>query len=437
MTRQNDREESISSGTRSRRRFLKTIGALGAVGLAGCGGDGDDGTPTETPTDTEGMETTTAPDTETPTPTDTETPTPTEEPQPIPDPPAELLSFDSEGGAISGGESTTVSGELLNPYLFPVRTVEVTLETPSDAWDVSSTDDTSFEEIDTQGSESVGWEVTAPEDADGSRTLTATVNYASSTDEATVTLETSVFVISGDVTSPVTDGLIGQFDAAQLDVDGAVSSWADVSGSGAVLSQSSEDAQPTLEPDASPTGEPAVSFEADAAQFLSTEEPITTEAGGVTIAVLFRIDDHTVPRQALAYNGHDDNQNGYGITVNQEAETDGTVRGLYGGESWFVAGTTITDDEWHVATMVIPDDGTDPGLFLDGEELSLSAQNAGATPNAPTEQFGIGQDESEQEDPPYLDGDVGEELVYERALPQGERLEVEAYLEGKWITGGE
>jgi hypothetical protein len=437
MTQPNDRDGSTGSGRQNRRRFLKTVGALGVVGLAGCGGDGDDETPTETPTDTGDVETTTAPDTETPTPTDTETPTPTEEPQPIPDPPAELLSLDSEGGALSGGESTTVSGELLNPYLFPVRNVEVTLETPDDAWDVSSTGETSFGEIDTQGSRSVGWEVTAPEDAEGSQPLTATVNYASSTDEATVSLETSVFVISGDVTSPVTDGLIGQFDAAQLDADGAVSSWADVSGSGAILSQSSEDAQPTLEPDASPTGEPAVSFEADAAQFLSTDEPLTTETGGVSIAVLFRIDDHTVPRQALAFNGHDDNENGYGITVNQEEETSGTVRGLYGGESWFTAGTAITDDDWHVATMVIPDDGTDPGLFLDGEELSLSAQNPGATPNAPTDQFGIGQDQSEQADPPYLDGDIGEELVYERALPQGERLEVEAYLEGKWITGGE
>jgi hypothetical protein len=38
-------------------------------------------------------------------------------------------------------------------------------------------------------------------------------------------------------------------------------------------------------------------------------------------------------------------------------------------------------------------------------------------------------------DPPYLDGDIGEELAYERALPETDRAEVEAYLEGKWISG--
>jgi hypothetical protein len=435
MARSTTGNEPNARGRVARRRFLKAVGALGVVGLAGCGGDGDDDTPTDT--GTKDTETDGDTPTATETATDTETPTPTEEPQPFSDPSAELLSFESEGGAISGGGSTSITGELINPYLFPVRDVEVTLEAPSDDWGVSATGDTSFEEIDTQGSESVGWEVTAPDDAEGSQTLTVTVSYASTTDEATVTLETSVFVISGDVTSPVTDGLIGQFDAAQLDADGAVSSWPDVSGSGAVLAQSDEGAQPTLEADASPTGEPAVSFEADAGEFLSTDEPLTTETGGVTIAVLFRIDDHTVPRQVLAYNGNDDGSNGYGITVNQETETNGTLRGLYGGESWFPSGTTITDDDWHVATMVIPDGGADPSLFLDGEELSLNAQNAGATPNAPTDQFGIAQDLSAQEDPPYLDGDVGEELIYERALPEGERLEVEAYLEQKWITGEE
>ena len=243
-----------------------------------------------------------------------------------------------------------------------------------------------------------------------------------------------MIVISGDVTSPITDGLIGQFDATQLSGD-AVSSWPDVSGSGAVLAQSDSGAQPSLESDASPTGEPAVSFDADASEFLSTDGPLTTETGGITMSVSFRIDDPSVPRQVLAFNGHDENGNGYGITINQEEETNGTVRGLYGGVSWFPSGTTISDSDWHVVTMVIPDDGVGPSMFLDGEELQLSAQNPGSSPSEPTDQFGIAQDGSAQSDPPYLQGDVGEELIYERALPGAERAQIETYLTNKWISG--
>jgi hypothetical protein len=438
------------SSKTDRRRFLQAIGALGVVGLAGCGGDDSDdtdtgngngnggGTDTDTPTmDGTDADTPTGTDTDTPTETEpgTDTPTDTQVEQPIPDPPRQLLSFNESSSTLSAGGTVTITGEIRNPFLFPVQSVEVSLEGPSADWTVEATGDTEFAEIATGDSESVGWDITAPDGAEGSQTLTATVSYATETDEATATVETSLVVISGDITSPVEEGLITQFDASQLDADGPVSAWADVTGSGATLSQASEDAQPTLASDVAPTGESAVRFEADAGEFLTTDEPLTTATESVTIAVAFRIDDHTIPRQALAFNGTDESENGYGITVNQEGESNGTLRGLYGGKSWFPTDAAITDDDWHVVTMVIPEGGSEPGLYLDGSELEYTPQNAGATPNEPTDQFGIGQDGSDQADPPYLDGDVGEELVYERALPEGDRVSLEAYLEGKWISG--
>jgi len=442
MAPKND-DVSAEDEKADRRRFLMTLGAVGVVGFAGCSGDDDGGTDTgngdgggtdtDTPTpDGTGAETPTS--TEPGTGTDTDTPTP--QSQLIPDPPRELLSFEDASNVTSAGETVTVTGKVSKPYLYAVQSVEVSLEAPNTDWTVEATGDTSFEAIDTASSKSVGWDVTAPDGADGEYTLTATVSYATDTDDATVTVETSVLVISGDITSPVEDGLIAQFDASQLDADGTVSAWPDVTGSGATLSQSTGDAQPTLASDAAPTGEAAVRFEAGSGQFLTTDEPLTTAAGGVTISVAFRIDDETVPRQVLAYNGNDTERTGYGITINMEEQSTGMVRGLYGGQSWYATGTNITDDDWHVVTMIVPDDGSAPGLFLDGSALDVTAQYPDATAAAPTDQFGIGQDVSDVADPPYLDGDVGEELAYERALPEADRAEVEAYLEGKWISGG-
>ena len=59
---------------------------------------------------------------------------------------------------------------------------------------------------------------------------------------------------------------------------------------------------------------------------------------------------HTVPRQVLAYNGHDVNSTGYGITVNTEFDDppEGAMRALYGGVSWWESSTTVPDDELHV-----------------------------------------------------------------------------------------
>jgi len=197
----------------NRRWFLKTLGVLGVTGLAGCGGDGDDGTDTatDTPTTTETATADTPTDTttaDTPTDTTTETvggtDTPTETvggtdtpAQPLGDPPEPLLSL---GGASAGtGETTTLSGTLSNPYLFDVRNVSVSLSGPS-GWDVSATGSTTFDRIESQSEQSVSWEVTVPEDASGANEFTATVEYESTTDSASVEVTSSISAYTpGDV----------------------------------------------------------------------------------------------------------------------------------------------------------------------------------------------------------------------------------------------
>jgi hypothetical protein len=444
-------DEASTHGAANRRRFLKAVGALGVVGLAGCGGDGDDETATETPTDTEGMETTTAPDTATATATDTATATATDTATPtatpseeIPDPPADLFSFAEDTRQASAGETLTVEGTITNAYLFDVRNVEVTLEGPSDDWNVSATGDTQFDTIESQESVNTGWEVAVPESAESDAELTAMVSYESATDEASVELTSSVSVIppAPDVTAPITDGLAGQIDAAQLSETDSLSLWQAVNAEGrtGTLSQSDGDAQPSVVADASPTGESVARFEGDG-DFMATSGPLTEATAGVTMVAAFRVDNTEKLRQVVAFNGSDDAGNGYGIIINSEADgqgVDGSVDLLYGGVNWWYSDLTIDDDAIHVASMVIPsDDPASPQLFVDGQEASFRLQGGGGAdvPGTPSSQYGIGQDEVTVDQPPYLDGDVGEQLVYERELSQAEREDVESYLVDKWVGG--
>jgi len=203
-----DEGDYTGSDATKRRRFLKAVGVLGVTGLAGCGGDGDStdtATDTEMPADT--TTTTTTADTPTDTTTttttttttaDTPTDTPTDTPaQPLGDPPEPLLSLG--GASASPGETATVSGTLENPYLFVVQNVTVNLSGPS-GWDISATGETSFDTIESQSEQSVSWEITVPDDASGANDLTATVEYESTSDAASVEVTSSVSVYTpGDV----------------------------------------------------------------------------------------------------------------------------------------------------------------------------------------------------------------------------------------------
>lgn len=184
----------------NRRRFLKTLGAVGIAGLAGCGGDGD-GTATETPTpeETEAPMETTAEETPTateatgttPGDTATETSTPGQD---IPSDPPSIISF-SGGGSVSPGGTTTLTGNIQNPYLFPIRNVEVSLTAP-EGLSISTDGPTTFDELETQGTAEITWEISAPDDADGEYTVSGTVGFESATDSAETDLSHTVVVFS-------------------------------------------------------------------------------------------------------------------------------------------------------------------------------------------------------------------------------------------------
>jgi hypothetical protein len=201
-----DGDRSDDGNPANRRRFLKAVGALGVAGLAGCASDGGP-TPTatdepaETPTETPGP-TGTPGSTESSagTPTGTESTTPTESPcsgVTLDDPPS-ILTFDDGEPSVTPGESTTLTGEITNPFSrFPLETVAVTLTAPSDGWTVSPSGATTIEDLAGLTSESVAWDVSPPDSANESTTLTADVSYSACDAQAETSVDTSVYVIPG------------------------------------------------------------------------------------------------------------------------------------------------------------------------------------------------------------------------------------------------
>jgi hypothetical protein len=192
---QKDTNESTRRGNAGRRQFLTIIGAMGVAGLAGCGGD-DDGTPTDTDTGGNGNGGMTGTDTQTETGTPTETATPTETPsQDFPSSPPTVVTF-SGGGSVSSGGTTTLTASVKNPYLYPIQSVQLSLEAPNADWTVKATGDTDLGTIETSARKEVSWEITAPEGADGEFTLSGSVSYASETDELDSEFTESITALS-------------------------------------------------------------------------------------------------------------------------------------------------------------------------------------------------------------------------------------------------
>jgi hypothetical protein len=198
----------------SRRRFVKVVGVLGTVGLAGCGADDD---ATDTPTEGgngngNGGMTDTATETggngngngngngDTPTDTTaTETEEPTSTPEPscsLPEDPPQLLTFDGvSGGTLSVlPDQESITAQIQNPYLFEIRSGEVTLDVPGD-WEVTGVEGNAFETLSSGGSQEVEWSVSVPSTV-AEFTITANVTYENcdGTESADVQIDQNVLV---------------------------------------------------------------------------------------------------------------------------------------------------------------------------------------------------------------------------------------------------
>jgi len=87
--------------------------------------------------------------------------------------------------------------------LFDLVEVEITIEPPGDDWDVSPVSGTTIDTLESQSTQSAEWEISAPESASGEMLLSASVSYASSSDEAETSFEQPILVFSPIGTAPM------------------------------------------------------------------------------------------------------------------------------------------------------------------------------------------------------------------------------------------
>lgn len=104
----------------------------------------------------------------TPLPTSTPTPTKALSAEDCSDGPADadIEYVDVDDGTVVAGTTTTITGTLRNPHLHPVTDVEITLDLPSEEWEIESRD-TPLHRVEPQGAEAIAVTVTVPESASG------------------------------------------------------------------------------------------------------------------------------------------------------------------------------------------------------------------------------------------------------------------------------
>jgi len=401
-----DKSDSSARRFTGRRDVLKALGTLGVTGLAGCGGDGDG---TAIPTDTE-TTTPTGTNTETATPTDTETATPTDTPTDtatptetisLPKDPDPLLSLGGDGTSTNAGGTLTVSGSVINQYLFDVENVEISLETP-EGFEASTDDETSFDTLlatGAGGSRSIAWEVTVPEDAEGTYELTATVSYAAGSDSAEVEVTYGVRVF-GTGSGPIARWTFGSGDvdgetvAERTDngydgrIVGGVETGVDTPAEGGAAAFNGDDGTIVIEDESGlDPGAYTISFwtrtegTGGYSSFVGKNNSMWTGFGA----------DGTTPR----FDPYD-----------SASDTD-----------YFISETDITDGEWHhLAFRHAPgEDGGVSGIYVDGE-LAVESDNPDGSPDS-GDPLGIG---SKSDVADWYQGAMADVRLYRRPLADDE-----------------
>jgi glucose/arabinose dehydrogenase len=235
---------------------------------------------------------------------------------------------------------------------------------------------------------------------------------------------TARYMAAGPCDDLVTEGLVAQYESGSgvSTSGGAVTGWADQSGRGNDLSAEGE---PTLVTGGTPSGAPAISFDGDGDALVRSVGvdgiPIDDENRSV-----FLVASYQSPGFGGFTWGRADPNRAFGTAVNDAGEL--TVQG-WGPANDYPSGVQGTGAGWLTQSVV----------HADGQ---FSHYRNGTRIDTGTQTFATSDDEivlgAEIGRSPYLDMEVGAVLVYDRALSDVERRQVEQYLRQTYLnaTGG-
>ena len=267
----------------------------------------------------------------------------------------------------------------------------------------------------------------APADASGDVTFTYTVadDDGATSNEATVVVSVSQ---PTDGSLPVTTGLVTHLEADQgVATNGdTVTGWTDQSSAGIDLSSAGD---PTLVQDGL-GGQPVISLDGgsdgDGDKLVRTGDLTGLPSGDQdrTMFVVTRYDS-TDAYVGAAFGSGDGNQ-AFGTVV----ETGGklTVQG-WGNQNDLVSDVAGVGAGWLVQSATVS--GDQVVHYKNGSQIDSGTRTYDTTLDATDSKFVIGEEIAEIG---YADMDVAAVVVYDRALSDTERQQVEDYLDQKYFT---
>ena len=261
----------------------------------------------------------------------------------------------------------------------------------------------------------------------GQQTFTYTIDDTiDGTDTATVTIDVNQ---TGILT--VTNGLVLnlQSDAVTLGGGTSVVGWDDASNSGNDLLASGD---PQLLAGATPTGADAIRLDGvdDKLERLGTDLLFDLPNGSEDRTVFFVADyiDANNVSSGIAFGDGEQNE-AFGLVTNRNDEL--MVQGWgtsNDSNSGISAGDNLGNDEWLVQSVVVDQDILTH--YLNGNIIDIQAQTFATDSDSAASSIVIGEEIANLG---FSELDVAAVLVYDRALNETEREEVETFLQQKYI----
>jgi glucose/arabinose dehydrogenase len=261
----------------------------------------------------------------------------------------------------------------------------------------------------------------APSDASGDVTFTYSVaDDDGATDTATVTVSVTP---PADSSLPVTSGLVTHLEADQgVTTDGdAVTNWTDQSGTGIDLTGEGD---PTLVGDGL-NGNPVISLDGDDDKLARTGDLSGLPSGDQnrTMFVVTKYDS-TDAWVGTAFGNGDDN-NAFGLVVEEgsgnlalQGWADDEVTETPGvGAGWMTQSATVENNQF--------------SHYQDGQQIDSGTHAFNTELTADGSKFVIGEEIAQLG---YADMEVAAVIVYDRALSDSERQQVQDHLDQKYFT---
>jgi biopolymer transport protein ExbB len=110
--------------------------------------------------------------------------------------------------------------------------------------------------------------------------------------------------------------------------------------------------------------------------------PVMTNTGSFTMSAWINTNNHNKAGQMVVFNGSDNANNGYGISLNTETVSTGHIQVLWAAIAWWDTGFVVPNTTWEYITLTVNSAGTGATIYVNG--VSYATNTFGSAPNTPT-----------------------------------------------------